>query len=228
MTMKTRLLSLPLTAFFVVTALAGEKGASRLLVPESTHRGENEAPTFSSFDRPRARDGSSVVPAGMLKFVDADVEMVLNIYQELSGRTVIRAVPLPHGKVTFQTQTPLSRVEALQALDTVLAESQIAMVLMGSKFVKAVPAAQAHAEAGPVIELPPDQLPDSSSYLVYIVKPKGIDATEALQMIVPFARLPNSVVAIKNPGVLILRDYSANVRRMLQVLERVEKAGTSR
>jgi type II secretory pathway component GspD/PulD (secretin) len=226
--MKTQLISLPLLVLLVLTAVAGEKGASRLLVPAPASPPGKEAPTFSSFDRLGGKGASMMVPVGLMKFVEADVELVLNIYQELSGRSVIRAGVLPHAKVTFQTQTPLNRVEALQALDTVLAEHQIAMVLMGSKFVKAVPAAQAHAEAGPVIELPPDQLPDCSSYMVYIVKPQGLEPTEVLQMIVPFARLPSSVVALRNPGLLILRDYSANIRRMLQVLDKIEKAGTSR
>ena len=41
-------------------------------------------------------------------------------------------------------------------------------------------------------------------------------------MLQPFAKLPNSIVAIKSNRLLILRDYSANIRRMLQVLEEVD------
>jgi type II secretory pathway component GspD/PulD (secretin) len=207
---------------------AAENGASRLMSRIEAAVRREEVRTFSSFDRVEPKGGGTVLPAGAIKFVEADAEMVLNLYRELSGRTVIRAASLPQAKISFQTQTILNRVEVLQALDTVLAEHQIAMILMGTKFVKAVPAAQAHAEGGPVIELPPDQLPDSGSYLVYIVKPKRNNATEVLAMLQPFAKLPNSLVAIKDPGLLILRDYSANVRRMLEVLERIEKEARSR
>jgi general secretion pathway protein D len=208
--------------------LAADKGASRLMSRSDSTVHREEARTVSSFDRADSKAGGALVPAGMVKFVEADVEMVLNIYQEISGRTVIRASPLPHARISFQTQTPLSRVEVLQALDTVLAEHQITMVLMGTKFVKAVPTAQAHAEGGPVIELPRDQLPDSGSYLVYIVQTKRVNPVELLPALQPFARLPNSLVAIKDPGLLIFRDYSANVRRMLEVMERIEKEAPSR
>jgi general secretion pathway protein D len=191
-------------------------------------RKEKEAPTFSSFDLPGSAADRQLVPQGMIKFQEADLAQVLSIYQELSGRTVVRPASLPSVKITLQNQTPLSRREALQALDTVLAENQIAMVLLGTKFVKAVTAAQAATEAGPVIELPWDQLPESNSYMVYFARLKNRDPVEVLQMVQPFAKLPNSIVAIKSAGLLILRDYSVNIRRMLQVLEKVEKTEPGR
>src|SRR2546430_10501005 len=40
---------------------------------------------------------------------------------DISGRSIIRAPNLPDVKVTFSNQTPMTSVEALQALDTVLA-----------------------------------------------------------------------------------------------------------
>jgi len=46
------------------------------------------------------------------------------------------------------------------------------------------------------------------------------DLAQALQ---PFAKLPNSVLGIDSAGMLVLRDYSANVKRMLQVLEKIEQ-----
>jgi hypothetical protein len=36
--------------------------------------------------------------------------------------------------------------------------------------------------------------------------------------------MPNSIVAIKASDVLVLRDYSVNVRRMLLVLEKIEQS----
>ena len=39
----------------------------------------------------------------------------------------------------------------------------------------------------------------------------------------PFAMLPNSILAIDSANLIVLRDFSSNVRRMLEVLERVDK-----
>jgi len=100
----------------------------------------------------------------------------------------------------------------LQALDTVLAQNNITMIPLGTKFVKAVP----------VVELPRDELPESGSYMLYIVPVKSIPPREAAPVLAPFSKMPNSVVAVDSSGLLLLRDYSTNIRRMLQVLDRIE------
>jgi type II secretory pathway component GspD/PulD (secretin) len=181
-----------------------------------------EPPALSSFDTPRRNETS--MPAGSVRFESAELAQVLKLYQEVSGRSIIRSPNVPDIKVTFENATPLTRVELLQALDNVLAANNIAMIYLGTKYVKAVPAAQAPQEPGPVVELPPDQLPESSSYLTYIVKLRNIPPEQAIPIMQPFAKLPNSIVGTKGESILILRDYSANVKRMLKVLEEVENA----
>lgn len=177
---------------------------------------------LSSFDTPRRNE--TPMPAGSVRFESAELAQVLKLYQEVSGRSIIRAPNVPDMKITFENATPLTRVELLQALDNVLAANGIAMVYLGTKYVKAVPAGQAATEAGPVVELPPDRLPESSSYLTYIVKLKHLPPEQATSILQPFAKLPNSIIAIRGEQVLILRDYSANVKRMLKVLEEIENA----
>ena len=186
------------------------------------------------------------MPAQSVKFEQADLGEVLSLYAEVSKRSVIRGASLPEVKITFSNQTPMRAVEVLQALDTVLAAQGITTVYLGNQYVKVVTSGTAATEAGPVLELPPDQLPDSSSYLIYVVKLKNISAGQAAAAVQPFAKLPNSIIAIgprntpgaaakaglpdlrtvfgsKDQNLLILRDYSSNVRRMLQVVEKMER-----
>src|SRR6188474_3375769 len=67
-------------------------------------------PTFSSFDSP---GGTNVVQAHMIKFVNADLEQAFALYQELSGRSLIRSPTVPANiKITFENATPLTRAEA--------------------------------------------------------------------------------------------------------------------
>ncbi len=225
-------------------ASAETKGASRLLVADSRKKGggpakaaapapviiqtvpgkANDLATFSSFDRPVHREQQDILPRGALNFEDAELAQVLKVYQSLSGRTVVRPGALPAVKIGLQNETPLTRQEALQALDTVLAQNGITMVLQGAKFVKAVPSAQAVTEAAPMVELAPNELPESSSYLLYVVELKNARAREVVPALQPFSKMPNSIVAIDSAGLLILRDYSANVRRMLQVLDKMDAA----
>src|SRR5258706_15287246 len=123
----------------------------------------------------------------MIKFQEPDLRDFWGIYQEVSGRTVIAAISFPVVKITIQTQTALNRRELLQALDTVLSQNGITMIPLGTKFVKAVPSAQAPSEAVPVVELPSQQLPDSGSYMLYIVELKSLIPHEVAPILQPFA-----------------------------------------
>ena len=215
--MKRTLITSSLLALLVIAGCRPKDGEH-----DAGGRRANEPLTLSSFDISRRNETS--MPPGSVRFEAVDLAQVLKLYQGVSGRSIIRSPNVPEIKVTFENITPLTRVELLQALDNILAANQIVMVYLGTKYVKVVPAAQAPSEPAPVIELPPDQLPESSSYLTYVVKLKNVPPEQAVLITQPFAKLPNSIVGVKGEQILILRDYSANVKRMLKVLEEVENA----
>ena len=125
---------------------------------------------------------------GLIHFQGVSLAQVLDIYQALAGRTVIHGA-LPAVQITLHTQTPFSRIETLQLLDTVLAQNGIAMVLAGDKTVKAVPAAQAILESLPEITLPWRLLPDSSSVMTRTVQVQHFKPTEVVPVLMPFSKL---------------------------------------
>lgn len=163
-----------------------------------------------------------VFPPGLIKFQDADITQVLEVYQELTGRTVMRPQNLPPTKVTIRSQTPLTRKEAIQALDSILSLNGVSMIPIGEKFVNAVPAAQAGQEGRDFNELPLDQLPDSGSLVAQVVRLTNALPREVAQALQPFAKLPNSILGIDDAGILVLRDYAVNVKRMMEILEYID------
>jgi general secretion pathway protein D len=185
--------------------------------------------TFSSFDRPTDHAGQPPLPVGTLDFRNAELAQVLAIYQELAGRTVIHgAVPAP--TITVRNQTPLNRIEALQLLDTVLAEHGIAMVLVGDNAVKAVQDVRASIEAPPEINRPWRELPDSGSFMTCSVRLKRYHPSELVAVLQPLVKTPNAILPIDGDSLMVLRDYSANIRRMLKLIEELEQnpgSGTS-
>jgi type II secretory pathway component GspD/PulD (secretin) len=213
--------TLPLL-FVALTLVAADpeprrKPASK---PETESAGKTEA-GFTSLDRPserHARQGT-----GLLNFEDVDLLQVFKMYQSLSGRTVVRSTTLPQTKISLQSEGPVSTLKALQMLDTVLAQNNIVMIPQGADVVKAVAAQAAPIEAVPICELTPQELPESQSYTCYIVRLKDRRPRDVAQALQPFARLPNSILGIDDSGLLVLRDYAVNVKRMLQVLERIEQ-----
>ena len=181
-----------------------------------------EQRTFSSFDIPARGAGKDVILAGMITFQNADVEQVLAVYQEISKRSVVRGQLFP-GKITVRSETPLTRIQALQLLDTVLAQNGIAMVLSGDTAVKAVPQVMAIVEAPPEITLPLEALPDSGSFMSRTVHLQKAKAVEVIPVLQPFTKTPNALLPIATPNLLVIRDYSANVKRMLKMLQELEQ-----
>jgi type II secretory pathway component GspD/PulD (secretin) len=105
----------------------------------------------------------------------------------------------------------------------VLAQNSITTIPQGTKFIKVVAAAQALTEAAPVIDWPADELPDSGTYIQYIVELKHALPRDVVPALQPLAKMPQSIIAIDSNSLLVLRDYSSNVRRMLQMLAKLDK-----
>ncbi len=154
-------------------------------------------------------------------FPGVDVNQVLDVYANLVGRTMLRA-GLPNASITLKTQTPLTKTEAIEALQAVLALNGIAVVNIGDKFVKVLSPDQANAAGGEFNEVPANQLPDLGSYVTHIVQLKYVKPSVMVPIIQPFSRLPNSITPIDDNGILVIRDYAENVKRMLEMIDKID------
>ncbi len=178
--------------------------------------------TWSSFDLPSDHPAEAAMNGGTINFERVDVGQVLKFYEVMSGRTVIQGI-LPAAQITLRCSTPVSRVQVLQLFDTVLAQNGIVMILAGDHVVKAVPRDRAMSESPPNITLPWAQLPESSSFMMRTVTVKYRKPIELVPVLSPFSAMPNSIVCIDGEHLLVLRDYSANIRQELQLLEQVDQ-----
>jgi general secretion pathway protein D len=164
------------------------------------------------------------LPAGTINFPATDLTQVLQIYSELVGRTVLRPTTLPAPTITLKTQTPLTRREAIQAFDAVLALNGIAVVNVGDKFVKVVPTANAGQVGAAFSKDKADQLPDLGQFVTHVVQTTYVKPTELVPALTPFASpgLANGILPIDPSQILVLRDYSENVKRMLEMVKRID------
>jgi general secretion pathway protein D len=165
-----------------------------------------------------------MLPAGTINFPATDLNQVLKIYAELVGRTVLRPTTLPAPTITLITQTPLSRREAIQAFDAVLALNGIAVINVGEKFCKVVPSPQAGQVGAPFSQQPVQQLPDLGQYVTHVIQVTNIKPSDAVQALTPFASpgLANGILPIETSQMLVLRDYSENVKRMLEMVRKID------
>jgi Mg-chelatase subunit ChlD len=83
-----------------------------------------------------------IIQPGLIDFEGVELSQVLDIYGKLANRTVLRSA-IPQGQIVLHTQSPLTKTEAIQALQAALALNGVSLINVGDKFVKAVPIAQA-------------------------------------------------------------------------------------
>ena len=165
----------------------------------------------------------TVIPMADLQLVNMPLEQFLEIYANYVNRTILRAAALPNLNVTLQAQTPLTVVEAIQAMDSVLSLNGYTTIPVGEKFVTFVPSANALQEgaAFSIIDKAAD-LPEANQYITHIKQLKHILPSEAVPMLTPMAKNAAGIVALDVSKTLVLRDNSSNIKRMLELLERID------
>jgi general secretion pathway protein D len=185
--------------------------------------GTPATPALQSADSTDSAPPEETVPAGYINFQGVDVSQVLEVYAQLVGRTLLRA-GLPSASIILKTETPLTKAEAIEALQAVLALNGIAVVNVGDKFVKVLPSDQANSAGAEFNNTDATNLPELGSYVTHIVQLKYVKPSEMIPVIQPFAKL-NSIVPIDSNGILIIRDYAENVKRMLEMINQVDVGG---
>ena len=184
--------------------------------------GAAAAPPTAPADASAAAAASSeeMIAPGLIDFEGVDVNQVLDIYAKLVNRTLIRG-GLPQAQIILHTQTPLTKTEVIEALQAVLALNGISLVNIGDKFVKVLPSADAGASGGELDRSGSTNIPTMGTYVTHIVQLKYVKPTEMVPVITPFAKLKD-IIPLDSNGILVLRDYAENVKRMLEMIEQVD------
>ena len=115
----------------------------------------------------------------------------------------------------------MTKSEAIQAFQAVLALNNISLINIGDKFVKALPSDQANGAGAALDYSTATDLPEMGSYVTHIVQLKYIKPSEMVPVIQPFAKL-NSIIPLDVNGIIVIRDYAENVKRMLEMVQQVD------
>ncbi|HEX7862332.1 MAG TPA: secretin N-terminal domain-containing protein [Verrucomicrobiae bacterium] len=169
-------------------------------------------------------DPNEPIPPGGVALNNTPLDpAVWDVYSRYSGRTVLRptVLPAPAG-ITLITQTPLTRREVVEALDAVLALNGITMIPIGDKFVKAQASALADKEGAPLNEVPAEELGYTEQFITRVVKLKTAKPSEIAPTLQTMTKMPTAVTAVDSNQTLILRDYSSNIKRMLEIIEKID------
>ena len=172
----------------------------------------------------RKSPGDEPLPEGMIDFRGADISQVLEIYSMLVNRTLLRPTTLPTASIVLKTQGQLTVREGIQALEAMLALNGVTMVPNGDKFMKVVGEPQSGSAAGAFSTNNASQLPELGQYVTHLVQLTNVKPSEVVAALTPFMKIPNAILPLDANQMLVLRDYSENVKRMLEMISKIDVA----
>jgi type II secretory pathway component GspD/PulD (secretin) len=162
---------------------------------------------------------------GAVKFKNMELGQVLEIYGHLTGKTVLRGQNLAaNAQITYFPETDMSVEQTIQALDTIFALNQITTIPTGDNFVIVVPSAQANQQGAKFSNVPGSAYNEAAQFVTHVVTLKHADPKEATELVKTFASAQggNGIVTLETSKTLILRDFAINVKRMLEVLAKID------
>lgn len=174
-------------------------------------------------DGPRFSPDQSLDPA-VTQLQAAPLDQVLELYSQLTGRTILKSSSLPATTITLKVQSKLTVKETLQALDSVLSLNGIAVIPTGEKFLTVVLSTQADKEGAAFNQMSAKELPEAGQYITKVVQVKNAKPTEILPALSPFMKSGTGILAIDATSMLVLRDSAINIKRVLEVLEKIDVA----
>jgi general secretion pathway protein D len=197
---------------------AGTPGSPSMAAPMTPPTmGANPVPTSAGGVQP-VEEATNVI-----EFPSVDINTFLDVYASLVGRTILRSPTIGNPTITLKTQKPLTKTELIQAMDAVLAMNGITMLNVGVNFVKAVPEGTVGQQAAEFsTETNAAKLGNVDQYMSQIVQLKYAKPSEVVPVITPLARIPGNIFPIDSSQILIIRDYSANVKRMLELIAQID------
>jgi type II secretory pathway component GspD/PulD (secretin) len=174
---------------------------------------------------PGAAKAEPVIPIENLRFANMELGQFLEFYSKQVGKTLIYG-QLVAGQlktqVSLNAQSELTQSELIQAMESVMAQYGFAVVPMGDKFIQVVPEAMTATTAARFATDAASNIRESQSYETRIVQLTNTLPSEVAQVLAPFAKLPNAIQHIDNNRMLILRDYAVNIRRMVELIEKID------
>lgn len=164
-----------------------------------------------------------LIPELSINFHQAPVEQVLQTYADFVHKTLLRSPAIPTTTaITLVQQNALTRTELIHALDAALAMNNIAMVPIGEKFIKVVPLAEAPSVGGAINDMNASMLPEFGPFDTHIVQLKYVKPSVMVPILQQFTKTPAAVLPIEDNGILVLRDTAENVRRMMEMIDRID------
>jgi general secretion pathway protein D len=216
--MSLRLLRLWLAAAICGAGSVFAQSAPSPAMPDAMLPGARPTPPPTAA---KAADGD-MLPS--LQLADASIDAVLDLLQMLTGKTVIRPQALPPVQgITLDRKKPISRGEAILALETLLSLNQIGVSPQGDIFLKVVALGQVKTEAptlisGSTLDLPPSGRVAAKFFQLEFLQGSELQG-QLGQILTPGI---GGVVMFDRANAMFITDTISNLQRVELLLKQID------
>lgn len=168
------------------------------------------------------KDPAMQETVGMIRIPDMGTNEVLEMLETFTAKPILRQQSLPSVKITFFSQGPLTRGEAIIAIESLLALNGIAITELGDQFLKAVPNATINAQGakrweGTTLDATPTQ-----QIYEKLFKLDFLSVEEAVQNIQPLMS-QGAPIAFNKSNFLLITDALVNLQRIERILKMIDQ-----
>lgn len=171
---------------------------------------------------PAAGDPGAMIP--LIKLNDNPVATVLDLLEQLTGRSVLRPQQLPTPTITFNSHGPISKADAIIALESLLSLNNIAVTPLGEKFIKVVVITNIKTESPELVVGSLREQPPSGRIVSKLFRLEHLDTATFQTQIQPFLSPGfGAAVPFQNSNTILVTDTVSNLQRLEYVLDQVDK-----
>ncbi len=153
---------------------------------------------------------------------DADIRAFIADAAKVTGRTFIIDARV-NGKVTVVTDRPLSRSEYFETFLSTLRANGLVAVPTGNGAFRIQPIDNAASQPSRIGAAGANR----NSFVTEIIRLRSIDAAQAIETVRPLVSAQGAVSANRGSNSLVIVDFGDNIRRIREVLRRVDADNAS-
>jgi general secretion pathway protein D len=153
----------------------------------------------------------------------ADSSEIIGILERLTGRMALIEQKLPTNKISIDIHDPISRIEAISAIESVLNLNGIAVVDMGENFIKLVSLKSSIPQSPDIVDQSLLFFEPSQRICSKFFKLKYLDAGE-FQKTVKSILTPttSNIINFASSNALFITDTMANLQNVENLLQRTD------
>jgi general secretion pathway protein D len=174
-------------------------------------------------DRSAAVERPTVSEEGLvnLDFEDVELAIVIDTISQMTGKNFVYDDRV-RGRVTIVSPTPIPVEQAFTVFESVLQVKGFTTVEAPGGVLKVIPIRDAKETSVDTRSTKERNTPDTDRFVTRLIPLSYIDAEQISNTLKPLVSKEAALVAYQPTNTIILTDSSANIRRVLAILEAID------